>query len=191
MLIALQNQTHVYHAACSQFIYCCTLILLLTFSSCDNDVPPGYYGKKKEIRPEKVKSPGSLLVELQANVILCDSCESVLIVEHNECTECRDFYVDSGTVYISNTIVQQLDSTVRANQAKEISSHKLSNFGKRINTYDFYFDTKADFAKLWKGYHFESKYRIKGHVIFSPENRLKFKMKSFEKLSKTEAKRFE
>lgn len=141
----------------------------------------------------------SLSVRLSDNAKIKDSTETVLIVQHDECTECRDFYSDSGIVYISGDVYKKINRQMNQSKTKYDSLSKKGPlklpFRFDLNTHDFYFEQETDFYKLWpdtitfRGY--DKKYRVKGEVVFDSIHRIKFRLKSFVLLDKKYAESFD
>jgi len=123
---------------------------------------------------------------------LCDTCISTLIVRHQECTECSDLYIDSGTVFISSKVIAQFDSESKKN-LKDKDNIFYSQF-KRLNTSDLLLDNKNDFYKLWPDTvtwkDWGKKYRVTGRITEYKGMRLKFKLLDYKLLDTLYAKKF-
>jgi hypothetical protein len=141
----------------------CWLFLFAFFSCGDSQ-------KKKEISLrdslfEKIRN--------RDNVKICDTCLSVLVVSHQECTECRDLYVDSGILFLPRKILIDFDTSIT------IKGHKM-----KLNTSDLCLEDRADFYRLWpeNNYDFRKKFRVTGKVVRNEKHSLKFKIYSFEEI---------
>ncbi len=122
------------------------------------------------------------------NAIFCDSCVSTLIVEHQECTECSDLFVDSGIVFIGGNAINQFDSDQKNNRKNRMHSLKL-------NTFDLCFEDKNDYYKLWPDTitfkDWDKKYRVTGKVTGYHESYLTFKLLNYTLLDTIYAKKFD
>ena len=49
-------------------------------------------------------------IQIGGNYKICDTCKTTIIVGHNECTDCADLQVDSGFIYISQNLFDQIDT---------------------------------------------------------------------------------
>ena len=117
-----------------------------------------------------------------SNARICDTCLSTLYVQHMECTECKDFYVDSGIVYLPQSIVSTFKSQV---DAKKPLDKKKGNVPRRINSFDLYFEDTESFAKLWRGFQdFHKRYKITGKVVRLDGYSLRFQLLSYRRLKK-------
>jgi len=140
------------------------------------------------------KPSGHLHFELDDNCKVCDSCETVIIAEHTESTDSGDIQVDSGIVYIPNSVVKALNfkfdslrKNFKPNPFMTISIYKALNSG------DINFLYKSDFSKLWKDTvkfkDFSNPYRLKGKIIGCETQgyfpRLLFKIDNFNILDAT------
>ncbi|MFT3793204.1 hypothetical protein [Flavobacterium sp.] len=118
----------------------------------------------------------------------CDSCVSTLVVEHMECTECKDLLVDSGTVFITAKILRQIELHL----AKD---SKKGNARTKLNAIDLYFEDPTDFKKLWgdtiSWKNWGRKYRVKGSIAKYDKGALYFKMDAYEILDTAYAQTFD
>lgn len=122
------------------------------------------------------------------NAIFCDTCVSTLIVEHQECTECSDLFVDSGIVFIGKNVIAQFDFEQKRKTKSRINTLKL-------NTLDLCFEDKHDYYKLWPDTisfkDWGKKYRVTGKVTEYNESYLTFKLLNYTLLDTIYARKFD
>ncbi|MFI5141309.1 MAG: hypothetical protein ACHQII_03035, partial [Bacteroidia bacterium] len=109
--------------------YLATITFLLVISCCTNNVN----------RHENTS------IKFFGNYNICDTCQTTILVHHDECTTCGDILVDSGTVYFTNQIYKQANALVD-------SSAKADSFLLSPNNIDvnqLYFSNPRQFTKLW------------------------------------------
>ena len=98
-------------------------------------------------------------IQIGGNYKICDTCKTTIIVGHNECTDCADLQVDSGFIYISQNLFDQIDTM------KKDTGLFTPN---RISASDLYLSDKKYFYKLWPDTinfkDFYKVYRVTGKV---------------------------
>jgi hypothetical protein len=70
---------------------------------------------------------------------ICDTCISQIVVEHHECTDCRDIIVDSGIVFIPSLIIKTYDSLYKTK----------SPYYQRLLVSELNFNDSRAFDTLW------------------------------------------
>jgi hypothetical protein len=128
---------------------------------------------------------------LRNNAKVCDTCLTTIIVHHDECTECRDIYVDSGTVYLDHQTVRYFDSLAKS---RIRPADEIGTFDGLINTVDMYLEKSTDYKRLWKfpdAGDLYKKYRLTGRIVLNKKNQwIVFKIKHFTLLDSVYSKRF-
>lgn len=158
-------------------------IIILSFNFCKNP--------NKQDAIDIQKHLDSIL--FRANAKYCDTCVTILIVEHNECTECSDLYVDSGIVFINRNAIKQFDSTwlARKNDFEDIRYEHY----EKLNTADLCLDDKNDYYKLWPDTisfkDWNKKYRVKGKITKFNGSYLKFKLLDYTLLDTNYSKKID
>lgn len=149
-----------------------------------------YRSKDNYILSIRIDSiPDSLLENRNAS--LCDTCITTLIVRHEECTECKDIYVDSGIIYLSQKIISDFISSNLNKQRGKSNNKNEYMFSSRLNTKDLYFTNEADLNKLWPTLSdFHKLYRIRGRVTENSGSTLKFDLSSYVLLDSIYARKF-
>lgn len=132
-----------------------TFFTIIIFYSCSAD-------KTNNL---SIKS-NAITVDLRENTILCDTCISELLISHDECTDCSDLHVDSGIIFIPNSIFRICDSLVTNDTL--ISKHADNKGHLYLNTQDLRLTNKDIFYKLWPDTinwkDFNKKYIVKGKI---------------------------
>jgi len=116
------------------FINILYLIMLFSIISCNN--------KSIKINIDNKKNT----IEFFDKYIVCDTCKSVILVHHDECTFCGEMTVDSGTVYLTNKILKSID-TLASNTYNIDTS--LESYNK-VSLNELYFSDSNYYFKLWK-----------------------------------------
>ncbi|TCC92338.1 hypothetical protein EZ428_11470 [Pedobacter frigiditerrae] len=110
--------------------------------------------------------------KLKGNYKICDTCTTIILVHHDECTECADLYVDSGTIFIPTKVLSMID-TLSLNTKSSIMSQS-----NQVNLSDINLDDASYFNKLWSdSIKYEDRYLKDLHNAF----RLKGRILSFER----------
>lgn len=111
--------------------------------------------------------PSKNILKLRDGAEFCDTCSSFLFIKHDECTDCADLMVDSGTVYISQAIYKTCDSLINADSL--LKKHLDADGYLYLNTNDMNLSNKGLFYKLWPDTitwsDFNKKYKVKGKVV--------------------------
>ena len=84
-------------------------------------------------------------VQFSGKYLVCDTCSTIIVVHHDECTNCGEISVDSGTVFITNNILKIVDSF--GNNLTGIDS---ANFSNAVSLNELYFSDPGYFKTLWK-----------------------------------------
>jgi hypothetical protein len=174
------------------------ILILLIFYSCGN--------QRTEVKPKTEKRSDTIALITsyrrngcdtcsyapRNNAQVCDTCWSTLIVKHEECTECKDLLVDSGTVYVDRTTINYFDSLFRTRKS---SPDEIPVHTNLINTMDLYLENPKDFRKLWKFPDVSDcykRYRVTGKVT-GPKYTysLQFQIKRFTLLDTVYSKKFD
>jgi hypothetical protein len=85
-------------------------------------------------------------IQFSDKYIVCDTCNSTIIVHHDACTICGEISVDSGTVFITSDILSAIDTLA-------INSNNLDSFlvsPNIVSLRELYFTDHDYFKKLWK-----------------------------------------
>lgn len=132
------------------------LLISVLFFSCSPD----------KVRDSKVLASKNIL-KLRDRTALCDTCSSFLFIQHDECSDCADLMVDSGTVYISKAIYETCDSLIKADSL--LRKHPDTDGYLYLNTNDLSLSNKEVFYELWPDTitwgDFNKKYKVRGKVV--------------------------
>ena len=85
-------------------------------------------------------------IQFSGKYLVCDTCSTIIIVHHDECTNCGEISVDSGTVFITSNILRTIDSF--GNSLTRIDSTNL--FSNAVSVKELYFSDPGYFKNLWK-----------------------------------------
>jgi|JI10StandDraft_1071094.scaffolds.fasta_scaffold591346_3 hypothetical protein len=109
-----------------------------------------------------------------ANYYLNDTI-STLYVSHQECTECLDAFVDSGIVFISDSVVQKILSFYK--EHKILKSYKDLKLIGKTNIDEELFGNQDNFMSKWN-----DRFLIKGKVVDVTDGGLLFYVDSYTRI---------
>ncbi|RZJ99380.1 MAG: hypothetical protein EOO43_26545 [Flavobacterium sp.] len=130
-----------------------TLVCIIAVAACNTNDKKSADHKKKNV------------LEFRGSYVVCDTCEMTILVEHNECTDCKDIVVDSGAIYISNAILKKAEKLV----VEVDTTNLFSVVANRVSVSDLRFEDKNYFKKLYTDtINYSDLYRVfrlKGKIV--------------------------
>lgn len=84
-------------------------------------------------------------IEFRGNYVVCDTCLMTVLVHHDECTDCKDIIVDSGTVYLPHEILKKAENLV----VDVDTTNLFSVVANRVSVSDLRFEDRDYFRKLY------------------------------------------
>jgi|GEM_PF-2733979 len=104
-------------------------------------------------------------ITFSGDYIICDTCQTTILVHHDECTTCGEITVDSGTIYLTSDIVRSANKLA-------INSDEPDTFllpPNYVALHELYFSDKHYFNKLWTDTvnfkDFYKTFRLTGKVV--------------------------
>ena len=80
------------------------------------------------------------------NYIICDTCNTTVVVHHDDCTTCGEITVDSGAIYLTKEILKNVEN-LAINTDREDTFILPPNY---IPLHELYLSDKHYFRTLWK-----------------------------------------